>query len=261
VRPDPVKVTLWQDGTDPAAPRVLLVHGTMTWGTDCFREQRPLARRFRLELMDRRGFGASPDIARSDYRVDAEDIAELLDGGAHLVGHSYGAAGALLAAAARPDAVRSLALIEPSVLRTAEAEVPEVAAALTRIRAAFGEQRPVSPEEHLRRSTEDYGLPLPEFTPELLRATASALAEHPAWDALVPLAPLRRAGYPKLVVNGDWAGAAPDYRAFVGEALMACGAFTAERIGARRELVAGAAHAPHQEQPEAVNRLLAELWS
>ncbi|MCC9310020.1 hypothetical protein LN042_23600 [Kitasatospora sp. RB6PN24] len=31
--------------------------------------------------------------------------------------------------------------------------------------------------------------------------------------------------------------------------------------GARRALVPGAVPAPHQEQPEAVNRLLAELWA
>jgi pimeloyl-ACP methyl ester carboxylesterase len=39
----------------------------------------------------------------------------LLGDGAHLVGHSYGALGALFAAALRPDAVRSLTLVEPPV--------------------------------------------------------------------------------------------------------------------------------------------------
>ncbi|TQF05609.1 alpha/beta hydrolase [Kitasatospora acidiphila] len=261
MRREPVRVTVWQDGT-AATDRVLLVHGTLSWGTDCFREQRPLATEFRLELMDRRGFGASPDIEHSDYEVDAEDIAELLGGGAHLVGHSYGAAGALLAAAQLPGSIRSLALIEPSVLHTAEDDVPQIAAALKRIRAAFGEQlEPMSPEEYLCYSTDDYGLPRPEFTPELLRAAASAMAERPAWDAMIPLAPIRAADYPKLVVNGSWETAAPDYRAFIGEALLACGAFVAERIGARRVLVPGAVHAPHQEQPEVVNGLLAELWA
>ncbi|MCF3964870.1 alpha/beta fold hydrolase [Streptomyces fuscigenes] len=258
---DAVHVTRWGPGEAGDAPRVLLVHGTLSWGTDSFREQRPLADRFRLELMDRRGFGRSPDIARSDYERDAEDIADALGSGAHLVAHSYGAAGAMIAAARRPGAVRSLTLIEPSTLRVA-GERPAVAAALARIREAFGERRaPMSPEEFLRHSTEEYGLPLPELTPGMLRATASAMGERPAWDADIPLAALGRAGWPKLVVNGTWESAHPGYRAFSGEALMACGAFVAERIGARHVRVPGCDHSPHRDRPGAVNRLLAGLWS
>jgi len=60
---------------------------------------------------------ASPDLSGSpypsDYEVDARDVVDLLAAGAHLVGHSYGAVVAMLAAATRPDLVRSLALIEP----------------------------------------------------------------------------------------------------------------------------------------------------
>jgi pimeloyl-ACP methyl ester carboxylesterase len=69
--------------------------------------------------MDRRGFGESPDIERSDYEVDASDVAKLLGDGAHLVGHSYGGAVAMLAAGLRPPIVRSLTLIEPSAFRLA----------------------------------------------------------------------------------------------------------------------------------------------
>src|SRR5439155_4654205 len=98
----PLHVTVW-DEAPLGAPRALLVHGTMAWGTECFAGQRPLATAFRLELVDRRGFGDSPDIERSDYAVDAEDIGRLLGTGAHLVGHSYGAVAAMLAAAARPE--------------------------------------------------------------------------------------------------------------------------------------------------------------
>ena len=50
-------------------------------------------------VVDRRGFGASPDVDRSDYELDAVDIAGLMEGGAHLVGHSYGGVVAMLAAA------------------------------------------------------------------------------------------------------------------------------------------------------------------
>ena len=84
-----VHLTVW-DETRAGADAVLLVHGPMTWGTACFEAQRPLARHYRLLVMDRRGFGESPDIDRSDYEVDAADVVESLGDGAHLVGHSYG---------------------------------------------------------------------------------------------------------------------------------------------------------------------------
>jgi pimeloyl-ACP methyl ester carboxylesterase len=44
------------------------------------------------------GFAASPPLARGDFEAEAPLIAELLGDGAHLVGHSYGAVIALLAA-------------------------------------------------------------------------------------------------------------------------------------------------------------------
>ncbi|MEU5211127.1 alpha/beta hydrolase [Streptomyces sp. NPDC020742] len=258
----PLHVTVW-DGATPGAPRALLVHGTMSWGTRCFAGQRPLSELFRLELVDRRGFGDSPDIDHSDYAVDAEDLVQLLGTGAHLVGHSYGAAAAMLAAAARPEAVRSLTLIEPSALRTAAAD-PVVAAALTRIRAAFGESGgtgpEVSPQEYLRRSTEPYGMPVPEPTPRMLRAVRSAMRERPVWDAELELRPLAAASLPKTVINGTWETAHPDYREFTGRALAACGEYLAEAIGARHVRISGTDHSPHQDRPEVVNAILTRLW-
>ncbi|WP_052230314.1 alpha/beta hydrolase [Streptomyces sp. CT34] len=258
---EPLHVTVWDKAT-PGAPRALLVHGTLSWGTDCFAGQRPLAEMFRLELVDRRGFGDSPDTDRGDYAVDAEDLAQLLGTGAHLVGHSYGAVAAMLAASARPEAVQSLTLIEPSPLRTA-AGPPVVAAALERLRAAVeggaGAVEP-SPEEFLRQSTVPYGMPMPETTPHRLRAARSAMRERPSWDARIPLGPLAGAQMPKTVVNGTWETAHPRYRAFIGDALAACGEYLAEMIGARHVRVPGAGHAPHRDQAEAVNDVLARLW-
>jgi pimeloyl-ACP methyl ester carboxylesterase len=62
---------------------------------------------------------------RSDFEEDARDIAQLLGDGAHLVGHSYGAIGALYAAALVPLAVRSLTVIEPPAWRLAGNAVTE----------------------------------------------------------------------------------------------------------------------------------------
>ncbi len=106
-----LNVTVWGDG-EPA----VLVHGSFGWGSKTWEKQRPLAETYRLLLPDRRGFGGSPPEGRVDFDRDADDVADLLAGGAHLVGHSYGGVVSLLAAGRRPDAVRSLTVIEPPAL-------------------------------------------------------------------------------------------------------------------------------------------------
>src|SRR5574341_998071 len=103
-----LNTVVWGEG----AP-VILVHGSMGWGTDTFPEQRPLSDQYKLILVDRRGYGDSPPTARSDFEEDAHDIVELLDMGAHLVGQSYGAVVCLVASGLRPEAVWSLTVIEP----------------------------------------------------------------------------------------------------------------------------------------------------
>jgi pimeloyl-ACP methyl ester carboxylesterase len=255
----PVHVTVWNETGDHAASAIL-IHGTMTWGTACFERQRPLADRYRLLVLDRRGFGLSPDIDHSDYDVDSFDLVNLLAAGAHVLGHSYGGVVAMLAAGRRPDAVRSLTLIEPAALRSAEAD-PVVAMALRGMRAAVANMPPsLTPAEYLRLSTEAVGIATPEMTPDQLRAARSGMRERPSWDAEVPLEPLASAAWPRLVITGTWETASPQYRAWVGEALMACGRVVAERIGGMLLRVPGAAHEPHREQPAIVNRALRTLW-
>src|SRR5262249_60113101 len=104
-------VTVWGDG-EPA----VLVQGSFGWGEETFKAQCPLADRYKLLLVDRRGFGDTPPRdERVDFAKDADDVAELLGSSerAHLVGHSYGGVVSLLAAARQPSAVRSLCVIEP----------------------------------------------------------------------------------------------------------------------------------------------------
>lgn len=104
-------VTVWDEAT-PGAPRVVMVFGPIAPGPEVFAGQRPLAELFRLEL-------AGPTAGGTGR--DGPWVAELLGRGAHLLGHCAGATAALNAAAAAPDAVRSLTLIEPCGLRaTAE---------------------------------------------------------------------------------------------------------------------------------------------
>src|SRR5215210_6198603 len=93
-------------------PEVLLVHGgaspDTTWGALA-----PLRARWTLARLYRRGYPPSPPAAdgRHDFDVDAADVAALLGARPHVVAHSYGVLGTLIAAAREPARVRSLTLI------------------------------------------------------------------------------------------------------------------------------------------------------
>jgi pimeloyl-ACP methyl ester carboxylesterase len=104
-------------------PEVLLVHGgaspRTTWGS-----LDPLSARWRLAFVHRRGYPPSPP-GRHDFEVDADDLEPLLDARPHVVAHSYGVLGTLIAAARRPERVRSLTLIEPPVFHLVPGD-PEV---------------------------------------------------------------------------------------------------------------------------------------
>ncbi|GAA3952512.1 hypothetical protein GCM10023085_38790 [Actinomadura viridis] len=270
-----VHVTVWDDtgGTGASGPPAVFVHGVLSWGTDDrygFGAQRPLAARRRLLMIDRRGFGASPGIGgdgggdgdepryETDYEVDAGDIVDVLGDGAHLVGHSYGGVAAMVAAVRRPDLVRSLALIQPGAMRPA-ARHPVVAAMLERGRAAAGGPPPdLTPAEYIRLSTEGLGLPVPEATPERLRAARTSMRERPCWDADIPLGPLAAAPWPTLIITGTWENAPEAYRKYAGEPLMAAAEVIAADIGAEHVRVPG--FYPQVEQPGLVNDALDALW-
>jgi pimeloyl-ACP methyl ester carboxylesterase len=107
-------------------PEVLLVHGgaspDATWSALA-----PLRRRWTLASVHRRGYPPSPPPlnGRHDFEVDAADIWPLLSSRPHVVAHSYGVLGALIAVAQGPAAVRSLTLIEPPLYHLVRGD-PEV---------------------------------------------------------------------------------------------------------------------------------------
>ncbi|KAA6212127.1 alpha/beta hydrolase [Streptomyces albofaciens JCM 4342] len=257
-----IHMTVWDETGGKGAPAVF-VHNIFTWGSDetyGFAAQRPLADRYRLLLVDRRGYGRSPDTPRSDFDTDADDLVDLLarqDGGAHLVGHGNGGLAAMLAAGRRPDLVRSLTLIQPSAF-SAAAGHPAIEAMLERVRGSAGVPESVTAEQYLRASTEGIGMPMPDPTPQRLRAVATSMRERPVWEATVPLEPLRAAPWPTLVICGTWQHAPELYRTYVGEALTACAEAVADAVGARLLRVPG--YYPHTQEPAAVNAALRELW-
>jgi pimeloyl-ACP methyl ester carboxylesterase len=184
--------------------RIVLVHGSVMGGRGTWAAQRPLVERFELLVLDRPGFPPNPPVERIDFETDAALVAGLLEEGDHLVGHSYGGIVSLLAAASRPDVLRSLTVIEPPCTRVA-AGVPEVDAFARAGMELYATARSGEPDEYLRRflaavgSEFDPPSPLP---PELERGARNLAIERGPWEADIPLAALAGTPFPKLVVSG-----------------------------------------------------------
>ncbi|MGC0143554.1 alpha/beta fold hydrolase [Pseudactinotalea sp. Z1732] len=229
---------------------VIFVHGSLATGREEWEAQQPLAEEgFRLLVVDRRGYGRSPGAEGEDFLRDAQDIAALMDTGAHLVGHSYGGLAAMFAAALRPGQTRSLALLEPPAF-------------------TLGQDRPAA--RHLvAKSVEILDLDLPDRTwlvrflesvgsrpeelpPGLLDAALPLVpllrnARRPT-DAELPIAELSSAPYPSLVVSG---GHHPGFEEICDD--------LAEKIGASRSVIEGAGHEV-QFTGAPINDALLALW-
>ena len=214
-------------------PSVLLIHGSVVGGQVTWRRQLELAERWRLIIPNRPGFGESPAGERGDFETEAPLFAELLGDGAHLVGHSYGAVIALLAAALRPQAVRSLVVSEPGSLRVAAGN-PAVDEMIERGDLLYADPDAIPTEDFLRlfRGGAGSAHETPAELPEALARSVELLKrERPPWEAEIPTADLAAAGFPKLVISGDHS---PAFEA-VCDAL-------AETIGAERAVVPGRGH-------------------
>jgi pimeloyl-ACP methyl ester carboxylesterase len=238
VEKNDVHVTVWGNG-EPA----VLVHGSFGWGEETWREQRPLADRHRLVLLDRRGFGSSPANGRVDFERDAADVAELLGDGAHLVGHSYGGVVSLLAAALRPDSVRSLVVIEPPAFGLARGN-EAVEELIRNIQAAAATQDPSEYRTAFLRGLGFPAQPTPLAGEELAAARAS-MTERPPWEAQIPLDELARSDVRVLLVQGDWCPAPVPARALAGEAFRAVCEVLHDTLAAERALFP-AAHNPQK---------------
>jgi pimeloyl-ACP methyl ester carboxylesterase len=227
-------------------PPILFVHGDVVGPKLTWRKQRKLAERWRLIIPSRPGFGESPPLERNDFEAEAPLFDQLLGDGAHLVGHSYGAVIALLVAAARPEAVRSLTVSEPGCLRVATG-TPEVDEMISNGERLFSHASEIPDKYFLKLfrggAGSAYGTPedLPE---ELLHGVELLKRERPSWEAEIPLERLAAADFPMLVLSG---GHSPAFEA-VCDAL-------AEGTGAEREVIEGRGHTvPSTGEP--YNRLL-----
>jgi len=227
--------------------RLVLVHGSVTNGATTWGAQLPLGERYRLIVLERPGFPPGPPSEPVDFEQHATWVAERLEPGDHLVGHSYGGVISLLAAARFPG-LGSLSVIEPPCFDVARGE-PAVEAFVHEARNLVLEG-PREPEPYLRRflalvgSTFDPPSPLP---PALEQGTRTLMAERSPEEATIPLAPLRALPFPKLVVAGA------HHAAFD----VVCDVLERE-LGAERANLPGAGHAV-QRAPGFNERLLAFL--
>ncbi len=236
---DHIHVTRW----GVSGPAVVLVHGSAqgsrVGGDHHFAAQQALAGQgWQLVVPDRPGHGASPAPGRpDDAEADGAWVAELLGDGAHLVGHSFGGCVALAAAARRPQAVRSLTLIEPGMQKLA-IDDPAVRRFVLKLVATLIFS--FSPERRAVRFAKLVGIPgdiRGGSSRDELKAMGRGIAKLkvPAAATLrAELETIKQAGIPLLVVTGGWS---PSFDA-VGERVAAVG-------GGRHQIVASPNHFPN----------------
>lgn len=243
-----LNLVVWGEG-EP----VILVHGSMSSGTGTFSAQKPLSDKYRLILVDRRGYGESPFTACSDFMEDAHDLVDLLGSGAHLVGHSYGAVACLVAAGMQPEKVRSLTVIEPPLFGLLR-EDPDVEQAIAHFQAAYAKSDPIEFYLAFIGHAGNEPPPKPDLSERELADIRTAMHQRPAWEAELDLARLAAAPFPKLVVSGGRMHLPEQQRSEprVKALLAICDHLTAS-LNAQRAIFDKAAHNPQIEMATLFN--------
>src|SRR3954454_233263 len=200
------RIAVMREGS---GPEVLLVHGgaspATTWrGLEALRE------RWTLAYAHRRGYPPSPPPpgSGSDFDGDAADLEPVLASRPHVVAHSYGTLGAVIAALRRPAEVRSLTLIEPPFYIVDDPHVHELRRMGDEVLARGLDADPATLRTFLRLAgspgVED-DRPLPD---EVVRAVRRSHGARSPSEAHVDVAALRATGIPTLVASGAHAPAA-----------------------------------------------------
>jgi pimeloyl-ACP methyl ester carboxylesterase len=255
----PINVTGW--GQTSAAMVIIHggVQGNLGGGPSTFAKQEVLSEQgWRLILPERPGFGKSPSRGPDDMESDAIWISEMLED-VVLVGHSWGGAEALLAAARRPEGVRALVLVEPAL----HALLPrsEVLASSDEARKdflKFGEASLASntPAQYglvfgrsLGEGT-DFGMAL-ENEPSKAASLGCALlrARMAPTEALRTAAEtVARARIPVLTISGGWS---PTFDAV--------SRLAAELTHGKHVIVPSMNHFPQLMNPEVFNNVIADF--
>jgi pimeloyl-ACP methyl ester carboxylesterase len=226
-------------------PRLLLVHGSVAPGWATWSAQRELADEgYQLVVPHRTGYPPNPPLDFIDFDVQAREIAELIEPGTHVVGHSYGGVVSLLAVALVSDRVRSLAVIEPPALGLARGH-PRAEALIADVESI--RDNPGTMRDAFARFVASVGsnAKVPETLSTAQEASIRAtLAERPPFEATFDWAAIRAGGFPVLVVSGDHD---PAFEAICD--------VVARQLSAERAVIPGAGHSV-QRTGGAFNRRL-----
>jgi pimeloyl-ACP methyl ester carboxylesterase len=224
-------------------PEILLVHGGASPATT-WSGLESLKGRWTLATVYRRGFPPSPPPpdGRQDFDLDAADIEPLLDRRPHVLAHSYGALGALIAATRRPAQVRSVTLIEPPLFYLLPGD-PELARFQRMGDEALAHGLDTDPAT-LREFLRIAGSPIPDTGPlpeNVVQAVRRAHGSRPPSEARPALDVLRDAdiparGGPRGPPPG--VGAPAPHASFLERAADAL----ADELNAERLLAPGAGH-------------------
>jgi pimeloyl-ACP methyl ester carboxylesterase len=253
---------------------VVLLHGALGWGAQTFAEQYVLADSYRLHVVDRRGYGASPHQGEVGWPVDVPDLLSLLEslGGAHVLGHSYGGVVALIAAGRRPDLVRSLVVVEPPMYGISEH--PE-AQSLTEDLWGLADRAPhqdgaaffadwadlvLGLHPRLISITVNSWTDLDRIAAEATRIEAMPLDPPVDWDGV------RGISGATVVVSGGWppetVRASTDPRRLrAATAFQETAREVADRVGVSVTEFAESGHNPQITQPAEFNGLLRHVWA
>lgn len=242
------KTPIYASQWGQTGPRVVMVHGSAqgssVGGDGHFVAQRDLGEQgFRILVPDRPGHGRTPaGDEPDDAQIDGRWVADMLEDGAHLVGHSFGGCVALAAAAMRPSAVRSLTLIEPGMqkLATDRTSVRQFGLKLMLVKYLS-----LSAATRATGFAKLVGIP-PEIGHSKSRAELNRMGQGiarlrvPSKETLrAQLATIRSANIPLLVVTGGWCPAFED----TADAVAAAG-------GGRRLVIPSPHHFPQQVSQE-----------
>jgi 2-succinyl-6-hydroxy-2,4-cyclohexadiene-1-carboxylate synthase len=232
-------------------PRLVFVHGF----TQTRESWRPLAERFvadhEVVIVDAPHHGSSSHI-EADFDTSSSLLADAVDGGT-LVGYSMGGRLALLAALGAPDRVRALVLVSATPGMDDPRERAErrdadnrLATEVERLGTAVFLQKWLNQPmfAHFRPTEADLNSRLQNPAAALARSLrmCGTGVQEPLWNRLADLT------VPTLIVCGE----SDQKFTAIGTRMLAA------LPQARFEIIEGAGHAPHLEQPEAFAAMLRE---
>lgn len=228
-------VRIWGEGHPE---RVVFLHGANVPDPErIWQAQRPLAEQYEVVVVDRRGFGRSPEATRLTWESELADMLALVGDRAHVVGHSYGGVLTLLLGGRFPERIRSLVAIEPPAFGLA-LDDPAVAAHAARLAPVHAAGPDLTPEEFLHRFAAAHDEELPaDFALQPAHrkgVNATRLSPDPA-TAPFAVDRLAAARFPKLVASGVW----------IPEMEVTCDRVAA-LIGAERAVFPDSGHSPQQ---------------